>query len=273
MLGFELELEWHNESGWGEYRNAQDRAHYGRGPYPQQSDFWTPEEHAAAAAAEACWASDWTYDCSLEWGLELRSLPYTWAEWQERRHILADWFARHGSTFWAPDTCGLHVHVDRSDFTDAAHLRRLFTLLLSPTEVAAWQQLSGRDYCATSYGRIEVVTDEQLKASVADFVFGVETSAYRYLPGDALRLNARSDYTTLEFRLWAGADTVEGLYARLGGTHALVEYTRDPEAVLTAASWAAWVQARGEYEDVQRWMVGSRFNRVLEASHGVHAGV
>jgi hypothetical protein len=268
MLGFELELEWQDRDGYYDCQDSCDDGWDGEESV-EQSDYWTRAQLAAAAAAENCWASDWTYDCSLHWGLELRSRPRSWADWVTAQPEVADWFARHCGEFEADTTCGLHVHVTRTDFTDAAHVRRLFGLVFAEAEVPRWRALSGRgEY--SNFGALRAAHDAtKLDDCVTSFLEG---RYYYGLPGNALRLNFKR-VATLEFRLWSGADTVDGLYARLGATHALVEFTRDPEAVLTAEAWAQWVQAREEYAALHAWMERSGFNALLEVPHVVHAGV
>lgn len=98
------------------------------------------------------WGEGWLYmkeDGSLSNGIEFVSWPFTWGWWRE---FGRGWYtelckraAKHGGkAFDASCSCGVHIHIGRQSFDDAAHLYRFVSLWYAVENRRALQCLAQR---------------------------------------------------------------------------------------------------------------------------------
>ncbi len=165
-------------------------------------------------------------DGSLNCGFEVVTHPMTYdffmneaQEFWDTIHALK---TDYGMKSWATRTCGLHIHISRSGFTNPPHLHRFLRLIYSNQDF--YQAMAGRS--GSSWAKFDDVmaydnaTDKYrrtFKHKVAD---PTTTSTDRY---SAVNTNNRA---TVEMRIFKGSINTTNVRGALGLAHASVEYTR-----------------------------------------------
>lgn len=179
---------------------------------------------------------NWFYlkhDGSLEDGFEIVSHPHTLAAFNMRDWSWVKWLADNGNRSWDTDTCGLHVHINKSAFKNNGHIWRFTNLILYNRNQAA--RLAGRNshQWASFYKEYK---------KVGKILKGDE-SPDRYT---AVNL---TNYRTIEVRMFRGSLHEPRIRAALEFVNANFEYTKSITShdVLRndAMSWWAfttWVQ-------------------------------
>jgi hypothetical protein len=165
-------------------------------------------------------------DGSLNCGFEVVTHPMTYDFFMNEAQELWDTVhglkENYGMKSWATRTCGLHIHISRSGFTNPPHLHRFLRLIYSNQDF--YQAMAGRS--ASSWAKFDDVmaydteTDKYrrtFKHKVADPTT-VNTDRY-----SAVNTNNRA---TVEMRIFKGSINTTNVRGALGLAHASVEYTR-----------------------------------------------
>jgi hypothetical protein len=180
--------------------------------------------------------SNWFYlkhDGSLENGFEIVSHPHTLAAFNLRDWSWIKWLADNNNRSWDTDTCGLHVHINKSAFKNNGHIWRFTNLILYNRNQAA--RLAGRNsHQWASFHKEYKKVGKILKG---------DESPERYT---AVNL---TNHRTIEVRMFRGSLHEPRVRAALEFVNANFEYTKDITShdVLRndAMSWwtfTTWVQ-------------------------------
>lgn len=149
-------------------------------------------------------------DGSLSWGFEIVTHPmtYRWALENYPWPMLAALAAAGAS---CEETCGLHIHVSRAGFSDAAHVYRWLAFVhRNPRPI---QALAGRG--SVNYAR----WSDDFRDYMADYAKGSRDSS-RYVA-----INAQNP-DTFEMRFFAGSLDADTIRAAFAFADASIEYTR-----------------------------------------------
>lgn len=156
---------------------------------------------------------DWAYlkhDGSLDNGFEIVSHPHTLSAYNLRNWNWIQWLTNQDVSSWDTNTCGLHVHINKSAFLNSGHIWRFTNLVLYNRNEAA--RLAGRrDSRWASFSR-------EYK-QVGNILKGVQ-SPERYT---AVNL---SPYRTIEVRMFRGSLHEPRVRAALEFVNANFEYTK-----------------------------------------------
>lgn len=202
---------------------------------------------------------DWFYlkhDGSIDYGFEIVSHPHTLSAFNLRDWSWIDWLKDKGVRSWNTDTCGLHVHINKSAFKNNGHIWRFTNLVLYNRNQAS--RLAGR-----RDNRWASFTHEYKKVGK---ILKRERNAGRYT---AVNL---SNSNTIEVRMFRGSLHEPRLRSALEFVNANFEYTKSLTSydVLRndAMSWWAfttWVQANeSTYPNLMMYL-----NRIKERSDRV----
>lgn len=174
-------------------------------------------------------------DSSLNDGVELVSHPMTLAAWQELHSLgETDLYRRLGQSGCASeDTCGMHVHINRSSFRSPSHQARFAALFLRNRDYM--EELAGRS--CESY------------ASFRTFPIcrTIRTQDSYNCPRGAVNLG---NTATIEIRMFASTCDPSRILANLETVHAAQAFTRSavpqsdtvkPADRLTFCNFAAYV--------------------------------
>jgi len=163
-------------------------------------------------------------DGSLNCGFEVVTHPMTYDFFMNEATEFWDTIDKLKTDFnmksWATRTCGLHIHISRTGFTNPPHLHRFLNLVYSNQEF--YEAMAGRS--SSNWAKF----DDALKydgtkwqRSFAHKVANPETtSTDRY---SAINTNNRA---TVEMRIFRGSINTTNVRGALGLAHASVEYTR-----------------------------------------------
>lgn len=196
-------------------------------------------------------------DGSLNCGFEVVTHPMTYnffmneadEFWQTIDKLKTDFNMKS----WATRTCGLHIHISRSGFTNPPHLHRFLRLVYSNPDF--YQLMAGRS--ASSWAKFDDVMSydgqnekwtRSYKGKMAD---PTTTSTDRY---SAINTNNRA---TVEMRIFKGSINTTNVRGALGLAHASVEYTRTmtiqevKEGALSTERFIDYINSKPElYADV-----------------------
>lgn len=206
-LFFGMEIEVESPNGW-EIRNESARYLY---------------DKLDAGASLAYLKNDGSLNC----GYEIVTHPMTYdfftneatEFWESLDHIRDVYNMKS----WSTRTCGLHIHISRTGFTNPPHLHRFLNLVYSNSEF--YEAMAGRS--ASSWAKFDDVMSyngetstwsRSYKHKVAD---PSKTSTDRY---SAVNTN---NYATVEMRIFKGSINTTNVRGALGLAHASVEYTRN----------------------------------------------
>lgn len=114
-------------------------------------------------------------------------------------------------------SCGMHIHVSRSGFTDVAHQHRFIAFIYHNTEMM--MKFSGRK---NDYAKFD-------DAWVMDLYEKPHLSVQHKLNERGEKYSAvNTCHTdTFELRFFRGNMKIDGILANIGFAHAMVEYTRE----------------------------------------------
>jgi hypothetical protein len=202
---------------------------------------------------------DWLYckhDGSLEDGFEIVSHPHTLAAFNLRSWSWIQDLVNDGANSWDSDTCGLHVHINKSAFKNNGHIWRFTNLVLYNRNQAA--RLAGRNsHQWASFHKEYKKVGKILKG---------DESPDRYT---AVNL---TNYRTIEVRMFRGSLHEPRVRAALEFVNANFEYTKNINShdVLKndAMSWwtfTKWVQENeSTYPHLTKYLnkIKERSNRV-----------
>lgn len=191
-------------------------------------------------------------DGSLNCGFEVVTHPMTYdffmneaQEFWDTIHALK---TDYGMKSWSTRTCGLHIHISRSGFTNPPHLHRFLRLVYSNQDF--YQAMAGRS--ASSWAKFDDVMTydsetriygRSYKNKVAD---PTTTSTDRY---SAINTNNRA---TVEMRIFKGSINTTNVRGALGLAHASVEYTRNmsiqevKDGALCASNLIKYIESKPE---------------------------
>lgn len=157
--------------------------------------------------------NDWAYlkhDGSLDNGFEIVSHPHTLNAYNLRNWNWIQWLTNQDVSSWDTNTCGLHVHINKSAFQNTGHIWRFTNLVLYNRNEAA--RLAGRrDSRWASFSREYKQVGNILKGT---------QSPERYT---AVNL---SPYRTIEVRMFRGSLHEPRVRAALEFVNANFEYTK-----------------------------------------------
>lgn len=165
-------------------------------------------------------------DGSLNCGFEVVTHPMTYDFFMNEASEFWETIDKLKNDFhmksWATRTCGLHIHISRSGFTNPPHLHRFLRLIYS--NQSFYQLMAGRSESSwakfddvMSYDGTNQKWGRSYKNKVAD---PTTTSTDRY---SAVNTNNRA---TVEMRIFKGSINTTNVRGALGLAHASVEYTR-----------------------------------------------
>jgi hypothetical protein len=196
-------------------------------------------------------------DGSLNCGFEVVTHPMTYDFFMNEADEFWNTIDKLKTDFnmksWATRTCGLHIHISRSGFTNPPHLHRFLRLVYSNQDF--YQAMAGRS--ASSWAKFDDVmtydsetriVGRSYKNKVAD---PTTTSTDRY---SAINTNNRA---TVEMRIFKGSINTTNVRGALGLAHASVEYTRTmslqqvKDGSLTTGNFIDYIHSKPElYADV-----------------------
>jgi hypothetical protein len=196
-------------------------------------------------------------DGSLNCGFEVVTHPMTYDFFANEAEEFWDTIDKLKTDFnmksWATRTCGLHIHISRSGFTNPPHLHRFLRLVYSNPDF--YQLMAGRS--ASSWAKFDDVMSydgqnqkwtRSYKGKTAD---PTTTSTDRY---SAINTNNRA---TVEMRIFKGSINTTNVRGALGLAHASVEYTRTmtiqevKEGALSTERFIDYINSKPElYADV-----------------------
>jgi hypothetical protein len=177
-------------------------------------------------------------DGSLNSGFEVVSHPMTWNALQDTRHEFAEMFRRLaalGLRSYNTETCGLHVHHSRDQYTRLQLLKvqELVCGYSSFTLKVSQRQRERLDEYAS-------LTAEQPHTFVQKAREGRNTRHDHYSRRVAVNLE---NPETVEYRLFRGTLRPSGFFKALEYTVALYHYTRNASLDdCTEQAFRAWVQ-------------------------------
>jgi len=231
-LFFGMEIEVESPNGW-EIRNESARYLY---------------DKLEAGASLAYLKNDGSLNC----GYEIVTHPMTYdfftneatEFWESLDHIRDVYNMKS----WATKTCGLHIHISRTGFTNPPHLHRFLNLVYSNPDF--YQAMAGRSASSwakfddvMSYNTETRVVGRSYKNKVAD---PSRTSTDRY---SAVNTN---NYATIEMRIFKGSINKTNVRGALGLAHASVEYTRTmsiqevKDGALCASNLIKYIESKPE---------------------------
>lgn len=156
-------------------------------------------------------------DGSLRNGVEIVSSPFSWRWWRETGE--ARWLERiaalraAGFRSFTPNTCGLHIHVSRKQFSSLA-LFRIMSLVYDNADRFIWLSQRNRfDYC--HFDDSDANSKRQRIAKARNPNSGWN----RYVA-----VNIPSTHPTVEFRLWRGTLNPSSFLKSVEATHAIVTF-------------------------------------------------
>lgn len=207
-------------------------------------------------------------------GPEFASHPATLTYWQRYRKQLEEMFQmllHAGYRSHDNDTCGMHVNISRTAFTDAGHLFRWLTLLHANPMWALRMSQRTRD-SAAHWANVETFTDVQRRARACGRVFRNESTGYdRYTC-----LNAPYDEPRFEFRLPRGTLRIDRFFKNLEWTVGMIEYTRNTNVKeATPANFMSWaIDNESQYPDLVNF-IAEKFDtdRALQVAVPVEGNV
>jgi hypothetical protein len=196
-------------------------------------------------------------DGSLNCGFEVVTHPMTYDffmnEAQEFWDTINALKEDYGMKSWSTRTCGLHIHISRSGFTNPPHLHRFLRLIYS--NQAFYQEMAGRS--GSSWAKFDdamkfdATNNKWVKSYAHKVADPTTTNTDRY---SAVNTNNRA---TVEMRIFKGSINTANVRGALGLAHASVEYTRTmsiqevKDGSLTTAKFIDYINSKPElYADV-----------------------
>jgi hypothetical protein len=191
-------------------------------------------------------------DGSLNNGFEVVTHPMTYDFFMNEAQEL--WDTVHalktdfGMKSWSTRTCGLHIHISRTGFTNPPHMHRFLRLIYSNQDF--YQAMAGRSESnwakfddIMKYNPTKNEWSRSYKNKVAD---PTTTSTDRY---SAVNTNNRA---TVEMRIFKGSINIQNVRGALGLAHASVEYTRTmslqevKDGALCASNLIKYIESKPE---------------------------
>ena len=165
-------------------------------------------------------------DGSLNCGFEVVTHPMTYdffmneaQEFWDTVHGLKEDF---GMKSWSTRTCGLHIHISRSGFTNPPHLHRFLRLIYSNQDF--YQAMAGRSESNWAKFddamKFDATNNKWVKSYAHKVADPTTVNTDRY---SAVNTNNRA---TVEMRIFKGSINTTNVRGALGLAHASVEYTR-----------------------------------------------
>jgi hypothetical protein len=163
--------------------------------------------------------------------------------------ILEDLRSKQGMRVkaWDTRTCGLHIHISRTGFTNGAHMHRFLNLVYSNPDF--YSTLAGRtsDQWSTFDGQ---------KEKAGKVILGKDFNPNRYT---AVNL---CNSQTVEIRMFKGSLKPERVLADIQFVASIVEYTRDvtiPDITVGALTWDTYrifvEENQDKYKHIHNLMV------------------
>ncbi len=150
-------------------------------------------------------------DGSLTEGFEIVTHPHSMSEYHNLNWSFLDELKSNGFRSWNTDTCGLHVHISRTAFTNKSHTLRFVKFIYDNQKQV--QLISGRD---SSWARFN--DKGNLMAKVVQF-------PYYHGDGHYAAVNTENEHT-LEVRVFRGSLRKERVLSAIEFVHSVTEYTR-----------------------------------------------
>ena len=165
-------------------------------------------------------------DGSLNCGFEVVTHPMTYDFFMKEADEFWDTIDKLKTDFnmksWATRTCGLHIHISRSGFTNPPHMHRFLRLIYSNQDF--YQAMAGRS--ESNWAKFDDVKmwdgahNKWVRSYRGKMADPTTTNTDRY---SAINTNNRA---TVEMRIFKGSINTTNVRGALGLAHASVEYTR-----------------------------------------------
>lgn len=213
FMGIELEMETNHENRavFAPFRSLFDERFYGK------------------------------HDGSLDAGIEIVSMPHSFAEWVRMAPALIsalDGARAAGAYAWESGTAGMHIHVSTNTFTEAHLLRFARLVYLNRAHVTAFAGRDTERWAAFDPNTTAIVDEVKRHKN------GSCSNNERY---KAVNL---SNERTVEVRIFRGTVRGERVMANIEFVHAAVEYTRT-QRVGAKPNWVLfvkWASKREHYK-------------------------
>ena len=202
------------------------------------------------------------HDGSLQCGFEVVTHPMSHDFYKNEAHdfwtVIEGLRTDYKVKSWDTQTCGLHIHISRTGFTNGSHMHRFLNLVYSNQEL--YEALAGRS--SDQWAKFsDVIEREYARDSEGcrivdvhnDYIINIKRSFKNKLDD-----NRRSDrYSavntlnreTLELRIFRGTVNGNTIKAHLDLAHASVEYTRVMsvpqvrDGALSPSNFVAYIKA------------------------------
>lgn len=186
-------------------------------------------------------------DGSLDNGIEVVSHPIEIERWRTCNDM--GWMRdaiNMGCRSYGTDTCGLHVHISRTQFTKL-HLWKILTLLAKNYE---WTERIGRRKTISAYAYLDKLED----FIDASYIIDKAISNVRGIRYSSVNM---SNSETVEFRLFRGTLSKSGLLRNIDWLACLVGYTRSVSIpALSLDSFHAWIRSSKSERYISRISAG-----------------
>jgi len=182
-------------------------------------------------------------DGSLVSGIEVVSHPIDVERWRTCEDM--GWMEdaqRMGCRAYDTETCGLHVHVGRSQFTKM-QLWKILTLLAANSD---WAVAISRRRSASTYAVHDCLEDFMDASDLADKALSISRGV-RY---SAVNVN---NSRTIEFRLFRGTLSKVGLLRNLDWVACLIGYARSASVRnLSVENFNSWIRSPASERYISR---------------------
>lgn len=217
FLGVELEVDIPRNSSQYRYRSQSDDV-----------------KSVGLAAHPALYCKE---DGSLNRGFEMVSHPATWQYWQEFDWTFLRKLKKMGYRSYDANTCGLHVHASRSQYSKLDILK-LLTFFKTNRDFVF--QLSRRGYGDMAQWASIAVENQSQLISMVQSERRSHNSRYT-----AINLN---NSHTVEFRLFRGTMKPMAINRNIAFVVAITAFVKENGlADMRAGKFCAWMQLRGRY--------------------------
>lgn len=168
-------------------------------------------------------------DGSLSNGFEIVSHPGSFAWWGAQSLDFMPKLARAGYRSYDTTTCGMHIHVSRSAFTNA-EIARLAKFFRNSAQFIYKASRRASRSAMDQWARVDIGDDAHIERKVND-----RQSCARY---EALNLTPTH---TIEFRLFRGTIDVPAVKRNIAFTYTLCQYAKTSGA-LNAQAYVQWLR-------------------------------
>lgn len=211
-----------------------------------------------------------SYDCSLTYGIEIKSLPASLA-----------WINREGKNIWKhfmnsgefsiQRTCGLHIHIDRDIFTEQI-LNNFICFLYGNVEFTL--RVSGRREMSLMEGNAYIRNDAPIDKKVKD-AMNKEYHLYcdncedaegcpDYIEGEvcAIDMDGHHKYSAVnilhpdsfEIRIFASNTSWHKFISKMEFIEALYYFSKDGNYKPEVDGFVKFVNSNGKYVDLKKYL-------------------